>query len=211
MSVGFIFITMVNSTANLTENGSLTMDLHLTMTDIQTGLAELGASPLDKGTLEMIVCRPNIGERVVLDRAELDLTHGLVGDNWQARGSKATEDGSAHPEAQITLMNSRIIQLVAQDRSRWPLAGDQLFVDLDLSTANLQAGQWLAIGTAVLEITGMLHAGCDKFTERYGHDAIRFINSAEGREQRRRGIYARVIQPGTIQSGDTVSKIESAS
>jgi hypothetical protein len=186
------------------------MDLHLTMADIQTGLAELGASPQDKGTLEMIVSRPNSGERVVLERAELDLNDGLVGDNWRVRGSKATEDGSAHPEAQITLMNSRIIQLIAQERSRWPLAGDQLFVDLDLSTANLQPGQRLAIGTAVLEICELLHAGCDKFTERYGHDAIRFVNSPEGRQQRRRGIYARVIQPGTIQNGDTVSKIESA-
>lgn len=186
------------------------MDLHLTMADIQTGLTDLGTSPQDKGILEMIVCRPIIGERIVLDRAELNLTDGLVGDNWQARGSKATENGSAHPEAQITLMNSRIIQLIAQDRSRWPLAGDQLFVDLDLSTENLQPGQRLAIGTAVLEITPMLHAGCDKFTERYGHDAIRFVNSPEGREQRRRGIYARVIQPGIIQNGDTVSKIDSA-
>jgi hypothetical protein len=184
------------------------MDLHLTMADIQTGLAEVGASPLDKGTLEMIVSRPNSGERVVLERAELDVAEGMVGDNWRARGSKATEDGSANPEAQIALMNSRIIQLIAQDRSRWPLAGDQLFVDLDLSTENLQPGQQLAIGSAVLEITELLHSGCAKFTERYGHDAIRFVNSPEGRAQRRRGVYARVVQPGTIRSGDTISKIQ---
>lgn len=183
------------------------MDQYLTATELQTGLAGLGESPRDNGTLEMIVCRPNIGERRVLDRAELDLVEGLVDDNWWARGSKQTEDGSAHPGTQIAIMNSRIIHLLAQDRSRWSLAGDQLFIDLDLSLDNLPAGQRIAIGSTVLEITDVPHNGCAKFTERFGHDAIRFVNSPEGRQARRRGIFARVIQPGTITVGDTVSKI----
>jgi hypothetical protein len=114
---------------------------------------------------------------------------------------------SAHPEAQITLMNSRVIQLLSGGRESWPLAGDQLFVDLDLSIDNLPAGQRLSIGSAVLEITAMPHTGCDKFTARFGHDAIRFVNSREGRAARRRGIYARVVQAGTIRAGDTISKI----
>src|SRR5262245_43169333 len=181
---------------------------HLTMTELENRWAELGISPQNKGTLEMIVARPTIGERNVIQRAELDPVKGLVGDNWQTRGSKATEDGSAHPDAQITLMNSRTIQAIAQDRARWPLAGDQLFVDLDLSLENLQPGQRIAIGTSILEITTMPHSGCDKFTERFGHDAIRFVNSREGREARRRGIYARVIQGGTVCTGDLISKIE---
>jgi MOSC domain-containing protein YiiM len=107
-------------------------------------------------------------------------------------------------------MNSRVIQLIAQDRSRWPLAGDQVFVDFDISHDNLQPGQRLAIGTAVLEITELPHNGCDKFTERFGHDAIRFVNSPEGRQLRRRGIYARVVQRGTICAGDKISKIDMA-
>ncbi len=182
---------------------------HLTKRELEAGLAEIGESPKDKGTLEMIVCRPDEDERLVLERAELDPTNGLIGDNWRERGSRQTEDGKAHPDMQITLMNSRIIQLLAQDRSRWPLAGDQLFVDLDLSFENLKPGQKISIGTAVLEITDMPHNGCAKFTERYGHDAIQFVNSAEGRQLRRRGIYARVIQHGSISVGDVVSKIDS--
>jgi MOSC domain-containing protein YiiM len=184
------------------------MVTHLSMAELQARQADLGQSPQDKGKLEMIVIRPGVDERKVLERAELDPVDGLVGDNWRARGSSGTEDGSAHPDAQIAIMNSRVIQLVAQERSRWPLAGDQLFIDLDLSRDNLQPGQRIAIGTALLEITGLLHSGCEKFTERFGHDAIRFVNSSEGRHFRRRGIYARVIQSGVICAGDMVSKVE---
>src|SRR5258708_6275652 len=109
----------------------------LTMTELEAAQSDLAKSPQDRGKLEMIVSRPDIGERVLMERAELRLGDGLEGDNWRVRGSKSTPDGSAHPDAQITIMNSRVIQLLAQDRSRWSLAGDQLFVDLDLSADNL--------------------------------------------------------------------------
>jgi hypothetical protein len=181
---------------------------HFTDEALQAGLLALGTSPLNHGRLEMIVCRPDHGERIVKGHAELDLINGLVEDNWRARGSKATEDGSAHPDMQVSIMNSRVIQNLAGDRARWSLAGDQLFIDLDLSAENLPAGQRLAIGGAVLEITGVPHNGCAKFTERFGHAAIRFVNSPEGRLARRRGIFARVVQPGTLAVGDQVIKLE---
>ncbi len=184
------------------------MNTQWTAVELQAELEQLGASPRDNGTLAMIVCRPAEGERLVLERANLDPREGLIGDNWRTRGSKRTEDGSAHPDMQIAMMNSRVIQAVAKDRDRWPLAGDQLFIDLDVSVENLQPGQRIAIGTAVLEITDVPHTGCDKFTARFGHDAIRFVNSPEGRQLRRRGIYARVVQAGTISVGDRISKIE---
>src|SRR5215831_9115692 len=154
---------------------------HLTMTGLEAGLAELGQSPRNNGKVEMIVSRPAIGERIVMERAELDLVEGLMGDNWRVRGSTRTQDGSAHPEMQVVLMNSRVIQAIAGDRSRWPLAGDQLFVDLDLGVENLQPGDRLAIGSAILQITTIPHNGCAKFTERFGHDAIRWVNSDEGK------------------------------
>jgi hypothetical protein len=181
---------------------------HLSLEELQAGLA--GAkSPRDYGTLEMIVRRPATGERQVLDRADLSLDVGLVGDNWQARGSKSTPDGSANPEAQVTLTNSRVMQLIAQERSRWPLAGDQLYVDLDLSEENLPPGQRLAVGGAVLEVSAVPHTGCLKFTERFGEGAIHFVNSAEGRQNRRRGINAKVVRPGAIRLGDKLRKVAS--
>ena len=185
----------------------LTLERHSTMEELQAGLAESGTSPLDNGTIEMIAYRPAMDGRVVVEEAELSVEEGIVGDNWLMRGSSRTPDGKANPDAQIAIMNSRIVQLVAHDRSRWALAGDQLFLDLDLAPENLPAGQRLAIGTAVIEITALPHTGCDKFTARYGSDAIRFVNGKEGRPARRRGIYARVVQAGTIRQGDTVSKI----
>ena len=180
---------------------------HLTMAELEAGLVEIVQSPQDNGRLEMIVARPSVNERVILDTAELSVSAGLVGDNWLSRGSKQTEDGSALPEAQITLMNSRAAALIAQKQSRWPLAGDQLFVDLDLSDENLPAGQRIQMGTAVLEITVQPHNGCKKFAERFGKDAVIFANSDEGKRWHLRGIYARVIQSGQIQAGDSIRKV----
>ncbi|MBZ0280196.1 MAG: MOSC domain-containing protein [Anaerolineae bacterium] len=181
--------------------------VHLALPDLEAGLAELGASPQDNGTVAMIVRRPEFGQRQVLEAAEIDTTQGLIGDNWLTRGSRHTEDGSANPGQQIAIMNSRVIQAIAQDESRWALAGDQLFLDLDLSAENLPPGQRIAVGTAVLEISEIPHNGCGKFTERFGSGATHFVNSKEGRELRRRGVNARVIQSGTVRAGDTVKKI----
>jgi hypothetical protein len=183
------------------------MSQPLTMTELEAGLLELARSPKDRGILEMIVSRPAIDQRLVMERGELHLDVGLQGDNWLARGSQSTPDGSAIRDAQIAIMNSRVIQLLAQDRSRWSLAGDQIFVDMDLSEANLPAGQRLAIGMAVLEISARPHTGCEKFTSRFGLDAFRFVNSPEARRMRRRGVYARVIQAGTICVGNMVTKL----
>ena len=179
----------------------------LTMAELNDGLDDIRQSPRNNGTLAMIVSRPTVEERVVQETGELAVEEGLVGDNWQTRGSSRTEDGSAHPEMQITLMNTRAAQLVSQSQERWPLAGDQLFVDLDLSVENLKPGQRLTIGSAVLEITEMAHTGCQKFSSRFGVDALKWVNSPAGKELRLRGIYARVVEPGTVQVGDTIQLI----
>jgi MOSC domain-containing protein YiiM len=155
----------------------------------------------------MIVRRPDVDQREVLPQAELSLEEGMVGDNWRARGSHSTPDGSADPNTQLTLMNSRVIQALAQEQAFWPLAGDQLFVDLDLSDENLPAGQRIAIGEAILEITAKPHTGCAKFSDRFGSDAIHFVNSPEGRRKRRRGVNARVVQAGVVRLGDVVRKV----
>ena len=180
---------------------------HLTMAELEAGLAEIRRSPQDEGVLEMIVRRPRIDEREVLAEGELDLSEGLVGDNWKTRGSSLTADGSAHPDTQLNVMNARAIALMAQNKARWSLAGDQLFMDLDLSAENLPPGTRLAVGPAVIEVTAQPHTGCKKFMARFGLDAMKFVNSPMGKQLRLRGINARVVQPGLVRVGDVVKKI----
>ena len=156
--------------------------------------------------LDLIARRPEIGKREAVKEAALDVVEGVVGDTWKTRGSSKTSDGSAHPEMQVNIMNSRVIALLAQDRERWQLAGDQLFVDMDLTDANLPPGTRLEIGSAVIEVTAVPHTGCGKFVSRFGADAVKFVNSALGKQLRLRGINARVIQSGVIRVGDTVRK-----
>jgi hypothetical protein len=182
---------------------------YLTTEELEAGLEDIYLSPKDNGRIDMIVCRPDIEKREVLFDAKLDLTDGLVGDNWKTRGSTSTADGSAHPEMQLNIMNSRVITLLAQERERWQLAGDQLFIDMDLSDKNLPAGTRLVLGSAIIEITARPHSGCKKFAARFGQDAIKFVNSPLGKELHLRGLNARVIQSGAIRVGDIVKKIQS--
>jgi len=180
---------------------------HLTQEELAAGLDGIRKSPKDRGILHLIVRRPATDQREVLDEGSLDPAYGLLGDNWLARGSRSTPDGSAHPEMQLNIMNSRVIALVAQDPQRWALAGDQLFIDMDLSPENLPPGTKLSIGSAVLEVTAPPHTGCKKFVARFGLDAMLFVNSGIGKQLNLRGINARVIQAGTIHTHDVVGKI----
>ena len=157
--------------------------------------------------MELIVRRPAVDEREVLDEATLDAAEGLVGDTWKVRGSRRTPDGSAHPEMQLNIMNARAARLVAGDDDRRPLAGDQLYFDLDISVANLPPGTRLALGTAVIEVTPQPHTGCAKFARRFGEEALKFVNSDVGKQLRLRGMNAKVVVPGTVRAGDEVRKL----
>ena len=179
---------------------------HLTMDELNAGLEQIRQSPADGGLLQLIVRRPAIGERELLEEGRLDLVSGLVGDNWMTRGQSATPPRTANPDGQLTLMNARVAQLVAGSRARWPLAGDQLYLDLDLSLANLPPGTRLAIGSALVEVTAEPHTGCKKFVERFGMEAMTFVNSPEGKKLCLRGINTRVVGAGTIRVGDRVAK-----
>jgi hypothetical protein len=180
---------------------------HLDMEALEAGLDHIRQSPQDEGSIQLIVRRPEREQRELLAEGELDPDEGLVGDNWKARGSGATADGSAHLGMQLTLMNARTAALVAQDADRWALAGDQIFVDLDLSHDNLPAGTRLAIGSAVIEVSAEPHTGCKKFVARFGLEAMKFVNSPMGRQLRLRGMNTQVIQAGTVRVGDTVRKL----
>ena len=180
---------------------------HLSLAELESSLEDIRRSPRDEGKLHLIVRRPDVNRREVLDEAELDLRTGLVGDTWSARGSSRTADGSPHPEMQLNLMNSRVIALIAGDRNRWALAGDQLYVDLDLSASNLPPGSRLSVGSAIIEVTSQPHAGCQKFRARFGPEALQFVNSPVGRDLHLRGINAKVVCSGRIRSGEFIRKL----
>jgi len=199
------FLSLDNSRLGNRLTSKLRVLRHRTAQELEAGLDEIRRSPKDSGVLALISRRPRAEEREVLQEAEISVAEGLVGDNWQTRGSSRTPDGSAHPDLQLTVMNARVIALIA-DASHWALAGDQLFVDLDLSGKNLPPGTQLEVGAAIIEVTPYPHAGCRKFAARFGPDALKFVNSPSGKELQLRGVNAKVVRPGKIRAGDVVRK-----
>jgi MOSC domain-containing protein YiiM len=181
--------------------------LHLSFAELNAGLPEIEQSPTDHGVLKAIVIRPATGQRTTLSECKISPEGGVHGDNWADGCWKSLPDGTPHPDVQIAIMNSRAIALIAGLEDRWPLAGDNLFIDLNLSHENLAVGQRLAIGTSVIEVTAEAHNGCRKFSKRYGSDAVRFVNSQTGKRLHLRGIYAKVVTTGTIRVGDVVAKL----
>jgi MOSC domain-containing protein YiiM len=180
---------------------------HATVEELEAGLAHIAQSPVGMGRVELIVRRPAVDQREVVDAAEVTVELGLVGDSWIDRPSRETPDHSPDPERQLNVMNARAAALIARSADRWPLAGDQLYVDLHLGTNELPPGTRLHIGEAIIEVTPPPHRGCAKFTQRFGLAAMRFVNSEVGREMNLRGINAKVIVPGTIRTGDAITAI----
>ena len=173
---------------------------HPTTSELEAGLTEVAASPVDAGRLEMIVRRPDTDQRELLTEANLSTEAGLMGDNWN--------QGKANPDCQLTIMNARAAQLVAQSRERWALAGDQLYADLNIGSENLPPGTRLRIGDeAIVEVTAEPHTGCGKFVQRFGSDAMKFVNSPQGRALNLRGINTKIVRSGTIRPGDTLRKL----
>jgi hypothetical protein len=179
---------------------------HRTLADLNAGMAHVERSPKDAGELRLIVRRPAVGKREVVPEAQVDVTVGLVGDTWSTRRGWRRTHRAPDPDAQITIINARAIALVAHTDDRWPLAGDQLYLDLDLSDGNLPPGTQLALGTAIIEVTAEPHTGCRKFSEHFGVDATKFVNSKAGKRLHLRGINAKVVQSGTIRVGDIARK-----
>ena len=180
----------------------------LPLATLRTRLDWIRGAPADEGRLELIARRPAVEQRELLEQAVLDEREGLLGDNWHERPSSESADGGPSPDAQVTVMNARAAEVVTgvADRERWALAGDQLYVDLDISEANLPPGSRLRIGGAVLEVSALPHTGCGKFSRRFGVDALKFVNSADGRALRLRGLNARVLEPGPVAIGDAIRK-----
>ncbi|MEX1126727.1 MAG: MOSC domain-containing protein [Acidimicrobiia bacterium] len=185
----------------------MTSALYLDTATLEAGLDHILQSPKYQGAIEMIVRRPDVDQREEVDEAVLDLELGVVGDSWSLRESISTPDGSPNPETQVNIMNARVIALVAPDRVRWSLAGDQFYVDLDLGRENVPPGTRLQLGSAVVEASEVPHRGCAKFSGRFGADALRFVNTGPGRDLSFRGINTRVVVPGVVSRGDQIKKL----
>jgi hypothetical protein len=181
---------------------------HLTTAELEAGLDEIHRAPKDDGVLRLIVRRPRTEEREVLEEGDLHPVEGLMGDNWITRRSSRTSDGAPDPDTQLNIMSARVAALVAQAEDRWQLAGDQLYIDMDLSVENLPPGTRLSIGSAIIEVTPPPHTGCKKFVARFGLEAMKFVNSPLGKELHLRGINAKVVQAGVIRVGQVVKKID---
>ncbi len=181
---------------------------HLTREKLEAGLPTIKSSPADAGPVRAIVVRPATDQRQSLQSVEISPDGGVHGDCWAQGCWLSLPDGRPHPDVQVAIMNARAIALIAQEEARWPLAGDNLFVDLDLSDGNLKPGQRLALGSAILEVTAVPHNACGKFAQRFGKAAARFVNSPAGKQLHLRGIYAKVVQAGTVSVDDVLTKCE---
>ena len=184
------------------------MPVLTTIADLEASLGHLRAAPAETGSLEMVVRRPAGGLREILDEGVLDEAVGLVGDNWLSRArSRAIAEGR-HLDAMVTVMGARMVGLLGDTAEVRALAGDQLYVDLDISHENLPAGSRIGVGAeAVLEVTAKPHTGCKKFLAHFGDDALAFVNCDVGRQLRLRGLNGRVVRGGVVRPGDVVRRI----
>ena len=180
---------------------------HRSTEELEAALRSIREAPATSGTIQLIVRRPAEDAREVLSEARINADEGIEGDTWNQRGTSLSADGGPHPNKQITIMNAGAAAAVIGPIERWPLAGDQIYADLDIGHEALPAGTQLAVGDAVLEVAVEPHTGCAKYAARFGSEALRFVNTGEGRELRLRGVNCRVVRPGTVRVGDSVSQI----
>jgi hypothetical protein len=169
---------------------------HLGADALAAGALALAAAPRDAGRLALIVRRLATGARETPADVGLCLEEGVPGDAWSRRPPKK-------PEAQLAVMRRDVAELLANGQPL-TLFGDQLFVDLDVSAANLPPGTRLRVGAALVEMTSEPHDGCRKFRERFGADAFRFVQAKATRDRNFRGVYWRVVEPGRAAVGDPV-------
>lgn len=181
----------------------------LTTDQIVSGLPQVKDSPADGGKVEFIVVRPSEGVRELRESVYVSSESGVEGDKWKTSRGHDTPDAGPDPRVQVTLMNARILRLISGGEERMPLAGDNLVVDLDLSESNIPPGQRLSVGEVVVEVTDVPHNGCGSFLERYGRDAVKFVNSPEGKRMHLRGLHAKVVRAGVVRVGDEVRKVSS--
>ena len=176
--------------------------LFLSLDQLRRRFDALPNARQDEGRVTMIVRRTHGGRREVLEQVVLTPESGVPGDAWERRPNRKDE-------MQIAAMRTDVARLIANTQPL-TLFGDNLFLDLDLSSQSLVAGSRLQVGNALLEVTPKPHTGCRKFEARFGADALRFVWLPELAEQRLRGIYMRVVAAGRVLPGDRVTVVRAA-
>lgn len=166
-------------------------------------------APADNGVVSLLVQRPDTNEREIVKEATFSATSGMEGSGWKERPERGKID-------QICVMSVESIRAITggDDVNTWAAAGDQIFMDLDLSKRNLANGDRVVLGKdngVVLEVTEKPHNGCSKFSKRFGADALKLVNCPQGKFKRLRGIYFCVLRDGVVKEGDRIRKVSSAS
>ncbi len=169
---------------------------HLSLADLETRLARLAPAPTESGRVVRLQARPSGDHRTTPERVHLSAARGVSGDRWTSEQEKGTEN-------QVTAIQASVAALIANGQELG-LFGDNLFVDLDISTANLPAGTQIRAGEATLEVTPMPHDGCRKFRARFGADALRLVARRETRGRNLRGIHLKVVEDGDVCVGDEI-------
>jgi hypothetical protein len=171
----------------------------VTFEELEASFQALPPAGIGRGQLHLIVVRTGGGAHTTPAQVAISPKRGLDGDRW-SKTPKREVDG------QVSLMDARVASLlVGGERDRLHLPGDNFHVDLDLGEAALPVGSQLRLGTALLEITALPHAGCAKFRARFGDDALRWVNHRSFRARRLRGVFCRILEGGVASLGDAIA------
>ena len=165
-------------------------------------------APKDNAPILTLCVRPAEGERRFVQTMQLDPERGVVGDRWLTKTWMRLSDGRPDPRIQVCIMGSRLLELVRREGADSMYPGDNVIADMDFSEANLPVGQHLQLGTAIIEVSDVFNSACSKWQQRYGADALTWINLPENKPHRLRGILARVVRAGEVHLTDSIRKCE---
>ena len=180
---------------------------HVTLAECQAALDHINAAPRDGAVIEQLVARPDFAERAFPDALELTVAGGIKGERWSHSPWLKLPDGSPDPRIQVSIFSKRVMDLCWRDREGQVHPGDPFVVDMNLSFENLPVGTQLQVGEAVVEVSDKFNTACVKWQKRYGDESLRWINMAENRPHRLRGVLCKIVQDGVVRVGDRLAKL----
>ena len=171
----------------------------ITLTELRDALPHVVAAPKTDAPIRGLCLRPALGQRVFPERISMTKAQGIPGERWATTPWMRLADGSPDPRIQVSILQSRVMDLVWQDRNQ-PHPGDPIVADLEMSEANLPVGTLLQAGTAVLRVSDVWNDPCAKWKVRYGTDAYDWVRSSP--HLRLRGILCAVEVDGEVGLAD---------